>query len=57
MKFADHLSQEQKEQLEKAKSSKKKHKRKENLSFRDLEELMGTRRETYERRNGAVRRK
>lgn len=30
---------------------------KENLSRREWEELMGTRRDTYERRRGAVRRK
>lgn len=67
MKFADHLSKEQKQQLDKIKSPKKKRKgkvqykprsnKKEKLSFRDIEELMGTRRDTYERRNGAVRRK
>jgi hypothetical protein len=53
-------------QLEKIKSPKKKHpstkpttkkKKKENLSFRDYEELMGMRMDTYERKNGALRRK
>lgn len=59
MKIADHLSKEQKQKLDKVKSpkKKKKKKRKEILSFRDIEELMGTRRDTYERRNGAVRRR
>lgn len=62
MKIADHLSKEQKQKLNKVKSPKKKtskpkQKKKEKLSFRDIEELMGTRRDTYERRNGAVRRK
>lgn len=57
MKIADHLSKEQKQKLNKVKSPKKKKKKKEILSFRDIEELMGTRRDTYERRNGAVRRK
>jgi len=58
MKIADHLSKEQKQKLDKVKSPKKKRKKKkEILSFRDIEELMGTRRDTYERRNGAVRRK
>jgi hypothetical protein len=36
---------------------KTKPKKKENLSIRDWENIMGTRRDTYERRNGAVRRK
>jgi hypothetical protein len=60
MKIADHLSKEQKQKLSKITPKKKrkaKPKKKENLSFRDIEELMGTRRDTYERRNGAVRRK
>jgi hypothetical protein len=66
MRIADHLSKEQKQQLSKITPKKKrkakvqskpKPKKKENLSFRDIEELMGTRRDTYERRNGAVRRK
>jgi hypothetical protein len=52
MRIADQISDKQKRQLEKMKSPKK-----EKLSRKDLEELMGTRRDTYERRNGAVRRK
>lgn len=32
-------------------------KQKENLSTKEIEELMGTKRDTYVRRNGAVRRK
>jgi hypothetical protein len=60
MRIADHLSKEQKQQLSKVTPKNKrkvkvqsKPKKKENLSFRDIEELMGTRRDTYERRNGA----
>jgi hypothetical protein len=50
MKLADHLSKEQKQQMNKAKSPKKKRKKKkDNLSFRDWENIMGTRRDTYER--------
>jgi hypothetical protein len=52
MRIEDHLSDEQKQKLNKVKSPKK-----EKLSTKDIEELMGTRRDTYERRNGAVRRK
>jgi hypothetical protein len=63
MRFADHLSKEQKQQLNKLGKlpeknlQKTKQKKKENLSFRGWEDIMGTRRDTYERRNGAVRRK
>jgi hypothetical protein len=64
MRIADHLSKEQKQQLSKVTPKNKrkvkvqsKPKKKENLSFRDIEELMGTRRDTYERRNGAMRRR
>jgi hypothetical protein len=58
MKIADHLSKDTKQKLNKVKSPKKKRKKKqEHLSFRDWEDIMGTRRDTYERRNGAVRRK
>jgi hypothetical protein len=53
VRIEDRISKEQKQQLQKMKSPKNK----DNLSFRDIEELMGTRRDTYERRNGAVRRK
>jgi hypothetical protein len=52
MRIADQIPDKQKQQLEKMKSPKK-----EKLSVRDIEELMGTRRDTYERRNGAMRRK
>lgn len=51
MKFADHLSKERREQLEQ--SSKKK----EQLSKKDIEDLMGMNRDRYTRKNGAVRRK
>jgi hypothetical protein len=63
MRIADHLSKEQKQQLSKVHTPKKKRKgkpkpkKKENFSFRDIEELMGRYRDTYERRNRAVRRK
>jgi hypothetical protein len=63
MRIADHLSKEKKQQLNNMQTPKKKRKgkpktkKKENLSFRDIEELMGTRRDTYERRNGAMRRR
>jgi hypothetical protein len=60
MKFEDHLSKEQRQQLNKmrTKPSKRKTKRKqEHLSRREWEDIMGVYRATYERRNGAVRRK
>jgi hypothetical protein len=59
MKFADQLTVEQKSlpikspKMEQPTTKPKK----ENLSIRDWENIMGTRRDTYERRNGAVRRK
>lgn len=49
------LSKEQ--QQSKSPKKKKRKKKQDNLSFRDWEDIMGTRRDTYERRNGAVRRK
>jgi hypothetical protein len=65
MKLADHLSKEQKQQLRKKykpttkslTNSKTKQKKQEHLSRRDWEDIMGVHRDTYERRNGAVRRK
>lgn len=60
MRLGDQLSKEQKQQLNKMAVSNKKqsHKKKtEQLSQRDWEELMGMNRDTYIRRNGAVRRK
>jgi hypothetical protein len=62
MRIADYLSNEQKQQLSKIQTPKKRRndnpkRKKENLSFKDWEDIMGTRRDTYERRNGAVRRK
>lgn len=54
MRFEDHLSKEQKQQLEKMRVPKKK---KEHFSRRELEELMGMNRDTYTRKNGAIRRK
>jgi hypothetical protein len=60
MRFEDHLSREQRQQLNKMrpKPAKRKSKRKqEHLSRREWEDIMGVHRDTYERRNGAVRRK
>ncbi|SMQ75930.1 hypothetical protein SAMN05444673_2572 [Bacillus sp. OV166] len=59
MRIADHLSKEQKQQLNKMRSSPKKKSRKkeEHLSQKDWEVLMGMNRDTYKRVNGAVRRK
>jgi uncharacterized membrane protein YukC len=55
MKIEDHLTKEQKQQLEQMKSPKKNHK--EQFSTKDIEELMGMNRDRYTRKNGAVRRK
>jgi hypothetical protein len=52
MRIADQIPDKQKQQLEKMKSPKK-----EKLSTKDIEELMGVHQDTYTRRNGAVRRK
>jgi hypothetical protein len=52
MKFADHLSKEQRQQLEKLKSSKKR-KKKEHLSRREWVDIMGMKRQTYYKKNGA----
>jgi hypothetical protein len=52
MKLADHLSDKQKQQLEQKKSPKKK--KEEMVNWK---EIMGMNRDTYTRRNGAVRRK
>jgi hypothetical protein len=68
MKLADLLSKDEKKQLNNIKSPKRKRKKrppnnkppvksKEKLSRRDIEELMGIKRDTYTRVNGAVRRK
>lgn len=68
MKFADHLSREQKQQLNKIKSPKKKYPIKiqavaatpvneEQLSRIDWDEIMGTKRDTYKRVRGALRRR
>lgn len=55
MKLEDHLSKESKQTLNKVKSPKKKKKRKpEKVNW---EEIMGMNRDTYTRRNGAIRRK
>jgi hypothetical protein len=66
MRLGDQLTKEQKQQLNKMVQSKPrkgkspdkpKPKKKEDLSLRDIQELMGMNRDTYTRRNGAVRRK
>jgi hypothetical protein len=66
MKIADVLTNQQKQQLQKIKSPKKKHKelhkpkqekKKEKLSEFDLIDLMGSNRPTYVRKGGAIRRK
>lgn len=50
MKIEHHLSDKQKKQLNEIKKQEK-------LSRRDLEDLMGTKRDTFKRVRGAVRRK
>lgn len=58
MKFADHLSTEQKQQLDKMKSPKKKRRNKEKLTLREIEDLMNMNAPTYKRaKGGAIRRK
>jgi hypothetical protein len=61
MRFEDHLTKEQKQQLRNIQhsttKSKTKQKKKECFSRKDLEELMGLHMDTYTRRNGAWRRK
>ncbi|EFV78966.1 hypothetical protein HMPREF1013_00850 [Bacillus sp. 2_A_57_CT2] len=64
MKFADHLSKAQIQQFNQvrryAQNQRERPKpvqQQENLSRRDLEDLMGTRRDTYKRVGGAVRRR
>jgi hypothetical protein len=52
VKIEDRLPKKQKQQLERMKSLKK-----EQLSTKEIEELMGTHRDTYKRVNGAMRRK
>jgi hypothetical protein len=49
MRFKDHLSEKEKRQPGKPKAEK--------LSRKDMEELMGTRRDTYKRVRGVMRRK
>lgn len=63
MKFAEHLSKEQIRKFNQMRKSPKKKKakiqqhKKEKLSERDLRDLMGMNRDTFERRRGAVRRR
>jgi hypothetical protein len=56
MRIEDHLSKEQKQQLNNI-GKKKKQKRKRKQAKVNWKEIMGVYRDTYERRNGAVRRK
>lgn len=51
MKFHEKISEQQKKKLETIR------RKNEQLTARDIEELMGTRRETYKRNRGAIRRK
>lgn len=64
MKLSDHLSEQQRKQLNKIKlrlpnhNTKTSNKKKENLSYKDFENLMGAYRDTYKRgKGGAIRRK
>ncbi|KWW17982.1 hypothetical protein AS888_20965 [Peribacillus simplex] len=63
MKFADHLSKSDIQKFNqlrkgsKQRKSESKPKRKKELSFKDVEELMGMNRDTYRRVGGSVRRK
>ncbi|WP_163102264.1 hypothetical protein [Peribacillus alkalitolerans] len=65
MKLSDHLSVKQKKEIQKLSVSRKEcperrkflKEKEEKLTQRDLEELMGTKRDTYKRVKGAVRRK
>ncbi|MET1177552.1 hypothetical protein ABG775_06200 [Peribacillus simplex] len=63
MKFADHLSKSDIQKFNQLRRGSKqskpesKPKRKEELSFEDVKELMGMNRDTYKRVGGSVRRK
>jgi hypothetical protein len=57
MRFEDHLSKEQRQQLKRLHVPATKRKKQEHLSRRDWEDIMGMHMDTYTRRNGAVRRK
>lgn len=57
MKFADHLSKEQKKQLDNINTPKKKQQKKKKEEKVNWHEIMGMNRDRYGRRNGAVRRK
>ncbi|MGA5692869.1 hypothetical protein [Cytobacillus pseudoceanisediminis] len=63
MKFADHLSKAQIQQFNQVRRFAENQREKpkpvqhEHLSRRDIEELMGIRRDTYKRVGGAVRRR
>jgi len=57
MKISDHLDADTKKRMYK-KSKRRKRRNKENLSFKDIEGLMGVHRDRYERGpGGAMRRK
>jgi hypothetical protein len=68
LKFIDHLSRDEIQKFNQLRHAtrdkdnkedipKPKKKKKENFSYRELEEMMGTRRDTFKRVRGAVRRK
>ncbi|MET1176913.1 hypothetical protein ABG775_02865 [Peribacillus simplex] len=63
MKFADHLSKSDIQKFNQLRRGSKqskpesKPKRKEELSFKDVKDLMGMNRDTYKRVGGSVRRK
>jgi hypothetical protein len=64
MKFGDHLSKESIQHFNQLRRSRRNQKEKqkpkkqqEKLNQRDWEEIMGTRRDTYKRVNGKVRKK
>lgn len=54
-RFADRLSEEQKQQLSRLRSKQKKPPNE--LTRKDWEEIMGKNRDTYRRVNGSIRRK
>lgn len=63
MKFADHLSKSDIQKFNQLRRGSKQNKpeskpvRKKELSFKDVQELMGMNRDTYKRVGGSVRRK
>jgi hypothetical protein len=55
MRIADHLTKEQKQQMNRMKSTRQKPPKL--MNKKDWEELMGKNRDIYVRKNGALRRK